>query len=91
MLRSKHRAKQACGCSLPLLLLLLLVLLAAAADHTSLATISIHSTPSNSATSFTLRLRIPAWASSQAKVSLLASDTHSDQAATPGAYFEISR
>ncbi len=61
------------------------------ADHTSLATITIHETHANSPTSFVLRMRIPHWTSASAKVSLLASDTHADYSVTPGAYFELTR
>lgn len=64
---------------------------ATAADHTSLATITIHGTPSNRPNTFTLRMRIPHWTDASAKVSLLASDTHADYKVTPGAYFDLTR
>lgn len=61
------------------------------AGHTAHATITISNTPSNKATSFTMRLRIPSWTDATAKVTAATPGEQSEYSATPGAYSDITR
>jgi DUF1680 family protein len=55
------------------------------------ASITIRGTASNQPAKFTLRLRIPAWTTSSAQLSLVSGSVQSDHAPQPGSYYDISR